>query len=121
MDRIYSLTGEVTLERFKIYFSLNSHLTNLSMLPQPFQIILAKSGKSYEVAANSSILETLEFEGYTVASSCQQGVCGTCETRVLAGEIDHQDMVLMDDEKQAGDKMMICCSRALSPTLTLDL
>ena len=91
------------------------------MLPQPFQIILAKSGKTYEVAANSTILETLEFEGHTVMSSCQQGVCGTCETRVLAGEIDHQDMVLMDDEKAAGDKMMICCSRAKGASLTLDL
>jgi vanillate O-demethylase ferredoxin subunit len=93
----------------------------MTMLAQPFQIILAKSGKTFEVAANSSILETLEFEGYSLPSSCQQGVCGTCETRVLAGEIDHQDMVLMDDEKAAGDKMMICCSRALSPSLTLDL
>lgn len=103
------------------YITESLYSKTLPMLAQPFQIILAKSGKTLDVAANSSILETLEFEGYELASSCQQGVCGTCETRVLAGEIDHQDMVLMDDEKAAGDKMMICCSRAHSPTLTLDL
>jgi vanillate O-demethylase ferredoxin subunit len=118
--------GAVIQERSKMHYSALlidtlQHSNQQTMLPQPFQIILAKSGKTYEVAANSSILETLEFEGRTVMSSCQQGVCGTCETRVIAGEIDHQDMVLMDDEKAAGDKMMICCSRALSPTLTLDL
>lgn len=87
----------------------------------PFQVILAKTGVSYEVAANSTILETLEFEGITVPSSCQQGVCGTCETRVIAGEILHNDMVLTDEEKAVGDRMMICCSRANGDSITIDL
>jgi ferredoxin len=118
-----SLTASLPFEKQQHRAILSNYLNfkTKPMLAQPFQIILAKSGKIFDIAANSSILETLEFEGYELPSSCQQGVCGTCETQVLAGEIDHQDMVLMDDEKAAGDKMMICCSRALSPTLTLDL
>lgn len=87
----------------------------------PFQLTLAKSGQVFEIPADTSILDVLEFEGIAVPSSCQQGVCGTCETRVLAGEIDHRDMVLTEEEQAAGDKMMICCSRANGDKLTLDL
>lgn len=82
------------------------------MSTQSFTVILNKTGQIFDIPASSSILDVLEFEGIAVASSCQQGVCGTCETRVLAGDIEHHDMVLTDEEKATGDKMMICCSRA---------
>jgi ferredoxin len=86
-----------------------------------FQIILERTGKTFEVPADASILEVLELEGVSVPSSCQQGVCGTCETKVLYGEIDHRDMVLTAFEKSQGQSMMICCSRAKGASLTLDL
>jgi tetrachlorobenzoquinone reductase len=86
-----------------------------------FQIILERTGKTFEVPADASILEVLELEGVSVPSSCQQGVCGTCETKVLGGEIDHRDMVLTSFEKSQGQSMMICCSRAKGASLTLDL
>jgi vanillate O-demethylase ferredoxin subunit len=56
-----------------------------------------------------------------VSNSCQQGVCGSCETAVISGRPDHRDELLSDAERAAGKTMMICCSRSLEPTLTLDL
>jgi ferredoxin len=55
------------------------------------------------------------------AASCREGVCGTCETAVFAGDIDHRDSVLSNAEKKAGRSMMICVSRARSAKLVLDL
>ena len=86
-----------------------------------FQVVLERTGRTFDIPADASILEVLELEGIAVPSSCQQGVCGTCETRVLGGEIDHRDMVLTAYEKSSGQSMMICCSRAKGPSLTLDL
>jgi ferredoxin len=86
-----------------------------------FQVVLARTGTTFNIPADASILEVLELEGVSVPSSCQQGVCGTCETKVLGGDIDHRDMVLTAYEKSSGQSMMICCSRAKGASLTLDL
>jgi ferredoxin len=86
-----------------------------------FQVVLERTGRTFDIPADATILEVLELEGIAVPSSCQQGVCGTCETKVLAGEIDHRDMVLSNYEKETGQSMMICCSRAKGDSLTLDL
>jgi len=59
--------------------------------------------------------------GIEVATSCEQGVCGTCVTRVLAGEPDHRDYFLSAEEQAAGDQITPCCSRAKSGRLVLDL
>lgn len=91
------------------------------MTDTSFQIILERTGRTFDIPADATILEVLELEGVSVPSSCQQGVCGTCETKVLSGEIDHRDMVLTAYEKSSGQSMMICCSRAKGATLTLDL
>jgi ferredoxin-NADP reductase len=86
-----------------------------------FTVRLARSGRVVPVEAGTTILESLRACGVNVPSSCQQGVCGACETRVISGKPDHRDMVLSDVEKAAGDTMMICCSGALTPELTLDI
>ncbi len=90
-------------------------------MDQPFVVHLAKTGQRLAVDAQTSILEALLTAGVDVPSSCQQGVCGTCETRVIAGVPEHRDMILSDAERAANNIMMICCSRALSAELTLDL
>ena len=59
--------------------------------------------------------------GVNVAFSCTEGVCGTCETRVIAGMPDHRDLFLGKEEHAANDTMMICCSGSKSGTLVLDL
>lgn len=86
-----------------------------------FVVEAVRSGVSVEVPADRSILEVLVEHGVDAPSSCRQGICGTCETRVLEGAPDHRDQILSDAEKAAGDTMMICCSRALTPRLRLDI
>ncbi len=86
-----------------------------------FDVQLARSGRTVRVAADRSILGTLREAGVDVPSSCEQGICGACETRVLAGTPVHRDAILSPGEQAAGKSMMICCSRAATPSLTLDL
>lgn len=85
----------------------------------PFQVRLARSGKSYEVPPGISILDTLKKNGHAPASSCESGTCGTCRVRFVAGEPDHRDLVL--SEKQKKTEIMICVSRAKTESLTLDI
>ncbi|WP_028217078.1 PDR/VanB family oxidoreductase [Paraburkholderia oxyphila] len=87
----------------------------------PFQVTLARSGRIVEVPAGTTIVEALRAGGVEVSVSCEQGVCGTCLTRVLSGEPDHRDVYLTDDERAANDQLLPCCSRARTPMLVLDL
>ncbi|MFC3532781.1 PDR/VanB family oxidoreductase [Vogesella facilis] len=84
-------------------------------------VVLARSGRELAIPADKSILHALRDAGHCVPSSCEQGVCGMCETRVLCGEPDHRDMLLTEQERASGKVMMLCVSRARTPTLTLDL
>ncbi len=84
-----------------------------------FTVELA-DGTEVEVGADTSILKALEDAGVPVLSSCREGICGTCETTVLAGEIDHRDSLLSEDERAAMDTMMICVSRCRGRRLVLE-
>ncbi|MGH3349830.1 MAG: 2Fe-2S iron-sulfur cluster-binding protein, partial [Nocardioides sp.] len=59
--------------------------------------------------------------GVEVDFSCREGTCGTCETGVLGGVPDHRDSVLSEEERAAGDCMMICVGRCRTGPLILDL
>lgn len=86
-----------------------------------YTVIAEKTGKSYKIPDGKSILRVLLDSGVDVPFSCEQGVCGACETTVVKGIPDHRDMVLSDEEKQSNKVMMICCSGSLSENLTLDI
>lgn len=86
-----------------------------------FQVKLAGDGRSFEVAPGRSIVEVLAENGIEIQVSCEQGICGTCVTRVVAGVPDHRDLVLTEWQKAAGDRMTPCCSRALTDELVLEL
>jgi ferredoxin-NADP reductase len=86
-----------------------------------FEVVCKRSGITVPVGAGQSVLRALEDAGLPVSYSCQEGICGTCETAVLDGDIDHRDSVLSDDERAAGDTMFLCVSRSRSPRLVLDL
>jgi len=86
-----------------------------------FTVVLARTGKTFQIAPGKTILETLLDAGLNVASSCLEGVCGTCETRVLEGVPDHRDVVLTESERKASKTMMICCSGSKTDRLVLDL
>ena len=75
-----------------------------------FRVRLSGSNDVVEVPAGTTILEALRAAGHEMASSCETGTCGTCRTRLVSGEVDHRDLVLMDHEK--GSQIMPCVSRA---------
>jgi ferredoxin-NADP reductase len=86
-----------------------------------FEIELATSGVRLTVPADKSVLRVLEEAGTRILSSCGEGTCGTCETTVIEGTIDHRDSVLTHEEKTGNSCMMVCVSRATCPVLVLDL
>jgi vanillate O-demethylase ferredoxin subunit len=102
------------------------HVEHFTPLDDPavdggFLVELAKSGGTIAVSQGSTILETLVKAGLDMPSSCQQGICGVCETRVLAGVPDHRDSILSPAERAANRTMMICCSGSRSEKLVLDI
>ena len=84
-----------------------------------FSVRLHRTGVTLPVAADQSILEALRAGGHHVPSSCESGTCGSCRTGLLAGDAEHRDMVLSDDDKAT--QIMVCVSRAKSGQLVLDL
>ncbi|BEV17292.1 PDR/VanB family oxidoreductase [Herbaspirillum sp. DW155] len=86
-----------------------------------FDVKLASSGQVYTIPADRTVIQVLCEHGVDVPVSCEQGICGTCLTRVLEGEPDHRDQYLTDEERAANDQFTPCCSRARSPLLVLDL
>jgi ferredoxin-NADP reductase len=86
-----------------------------------FDVVLARSGRTVHVAHDKTIVEALAEAGVTVPTSCTEGVCGTCETAVIAGVPEHRDSLLTEDERAANDTMLVCVSRACGASLTLDL
>lgn len=86
-----------------------------------FEVELAQTGITVTVPPDKSVLEAVEAAGVQVLFSCQEGTCGTCETVVLDGTVDHRDSLLTLAEQSRHDTMMICISRAMCPRLVLDL
>jgi vanillate O-demethylase ferredoxin subunit len=86
-----------------------------------FEVKLARSNRIIKVGAGKTILNALLDAGIAVNYACTEGVCGTCETRVIEGMPDHRDLFLGKAEQAANNTMMICCSGSKSDTLVLDL
>ena len=86
-----------------------------------FEVKLASSGRVVVVPKDKTVVQALAAIGVEIATSCEQGVCGTCLTRVLEGEPDHKDTYLTPEEQMANDQFTPCCSRSNSPQLVLDL
>lgn len=86
-----------------------------------FRVQIASSGDIHEVPAGQTVVQVLGEKGIEIPVSCEQGICGTCITRVLEGQCDHRDLYFTDEEKERNDQFTPCCSRAKSPLLVLDL
>ncbi len=91
------------------------------VLTGAFEVELATSRRTLTVLPEKSILQVVKEAGVAVLSSCQEGTCGTCETGVLEGTVDHRDSLLTPEEQAANDTMFICVSRAAGPRLVLEL
>ncbi|MFI8879123.1 PDR/VanB family oxidoreductase [Streptomyces sp. NPDC055243] len=89
--------------------------------PASFEVELSHSGVTVTVPPDKSVLQSVEEAGVQVLSSCREGTCGTCETPVLDGVVDHRDSLLTPAEQARNDTMFICVSRAAGPRLVLDL
>ncbi len=112
-------TGNV---HFELFASAKTEGEASAAADEPFEIELKKSGKTLTVAADTTILQAITDAGFEADSACQQGLCGTCETGLLAGQADHRDELMNDDQKAANDKIFICISRAKAgEKLVLDL
>jgi vanillate O-demethylase ferredoxin subunit len=103
----------------------NMHLEHFSADPDitgdRFVVVAARSGLEVEIGPSQTIAEVLAAHNIPVLLSCQEGVCGTCLTPVLDGVPDHRDLYLNDAEKAAGNQMTICCSRAMTRRIVLDI
>jgi len=87
-----------------------------------FEIVCNSSGLTLMVPEDRTVLDILNEAGVEVPCSCQQGICGTCETRVVSGEVDHRDSILSSAERAANQTMMTCVSRAKAGSrLVLDI
>jgi ferredoxin-NADP reductase len=84
-----------------------------------FQVQIQRTGQVFDVPAGRSIVQVLRANGFTIATDCEEGYCGTCITPYLAGEPEHRDTVL--DDAQRERYVMICCARARRSPLVVDL
>ena len=116
MEAVRAATGHWTPT--SIHFEAFSEADARRPDDQPFKVKLASSGKVIDVPAGTTILEAMRAEGVDVPSSCESGTCGTCRTKLLAGEADHRDLVLTENEHDS--QIMICVSRARTPDITID-
>lgn len=88
---------------------------------QSFTVVAEQSGVTMTVGENQTIVEVLLDAGIDVDISCEKGICGTCICDVVSGTPDHKDHFLTDEEKEDNDQIAVCCSRALTDTLVLDI
>ena len=86
-----------------------------------YLVELRRSGRQFEIGAGQTILQVLRDAGIAAPYSCEEGICGACEVRVLSGTPDHRDSVLSEAARRAGNAMMICCSGSKSAKLVIDL
>jgi phthalate 4,5-dioxygenase reductase subunit len=116
MQQVRDMTGHWSPSA--VHFEAFSEPARRKAEDRAFKVRLANSGDVVEVPVGTTILEALRAHGLTVPSSCESGTCGTCRTRLIAGEADHRDLVLSEHEH--ADNIMICVSRAKSDELTID-
>ena len=100
------------------YFSGEVQSVDLNV---PFDVKISSTGKVIHIAKEKTVVSALAEHGIEIPTSCSEGVCGTCLTRVLDGEVEHHDRFLTAKERSLNDQFTPCCSRARSPMLVLDL
>jgi ferredoxin len=85
------------------------------------EVVLKRSGLTFIVPPDRSILQVLIDEAVDPMYDCQRGECGICQVAVLEGVPDHRDHILSDSERAENRVMQICVSRAKTLRLVLDL
>lgn len=104
-----------------IHFELFASTVSTQASDRAFEVRLARTGRVIGIGAQESVSQALMREGIQLPTSCEQGVCGTCVTTLLAGEPDHRDFFLTPSERSEGKLFVPCASRAHSKQIVLDL
>ena len=86
-----------------------------------FAVTLARSGVSLTVPVGRTLLDAISDVVPGISRDCEEGYCGACETRVLAGKPLHRDSVLTEEEQAANRSMIVCVGRACGEGLILDV
>lgn len=120
IDAILAMAEKQGWPRNQVHFEL-FNAPDAEEGDQAFEVELAQSGKTLTVPADKSILDVLIDEGFDPLYDCKRGECGVCACDVLSGEIDHRDYILTAREKEAGNIMHTCVSRAKGNKLVLDM
>ncbi|MEP7283899.1 MAG: PDR/VanB family oxidoreductase [Rubrivivax sp.] len=121
MDAVLSRARSVGWPEARLHYEFFGAEVAASDTDAGFEVQLASSGRVVAVPKGRSVVQALADVGVIVPTSCEQGVCGTCLTRVLDGECEHKDLYLTPEEQAAHDQFLPCCSRARSARLVLDL
>ncbi len=121
MDRVLGAARAAGWPAGQLHYEFFGAEVAKSDADESFEVRLASSGRVVAVPREQTVVQALAAVGVEIATSCEQGVCGTCLTRVLEGEPDHKDMYLTPEEQAANDQFTPCCSRSKSPLLVLDL
>lgn len=117
MDAVKDMTGHWSSSA--VHFEAFQEASAVKADDRPFQIEIKCTGQKIDVPVGTTLLEALRFHGLAVPSSCESGTCGSCKTRLIAGEPDHRDLVLTEQEKTK--YIMVCVSRAKAGDLVIDL
>lgn len=121
MDAVLATARDAGWSEPHIHFEYFAGVEAHSSQDRHFEVMIKSSGRVIRVEAAQTVTQALAAQGIDIPTSCEQGVCGTCLTGVLEGEVDHRDLYLMEDEREKNDQFLPCCSRAKSPRLVLDL
>jgi vanillate O-demethylase ferredoxin subunit len=121
MDRVLGAARELGWPEAQLHRELFAGSVVATEHDAPFELRLARSGRTCQVPPDRTALQVLQERGVDIPFSCESGVCGTCVTPVLEGVPDHRDSYLTDAERAANDQFTPCCSRARTSSLVLDL
>ncbi|WP_066709921.1 PDR/VanB family oxidoreductase [Curvibacter delicatus] len=121
MDAVLNTAREKGWPEEQLHYEFFGATVEKSDSDASFEIKLASSGRIVMVPKDKTVTQALAEAGVEIMMSCEQGVCGTCLTRVLEGVPDHKDSYLTPEEQAANDQFLPCCSRSKTPQLVLDL
>lgn len=121
MDAVLATAREQGWPEAQIHYEFFAGAPVQTDADTDFEVKLAKSGRVIPVRREQTVAQALAAAGVELPVSCEQGVCGTCLTRVIDGTPDHRDMYMTPAEQAKNDQFTPCCSRSLSPLLVIDL
>jgi vanillate O-demethylase ferredoxin subunit len=121
MDAVLKTARDAGWPEHQLHYEFFAAEVTKSDTDGSFEVKLASSGRIVVVGKEQTVVQALATAGVDVPVSCEQGVCGTCLTRVIDGTPDHRDVYLTPEEQALNDQFTPCCSRSLSARLVLDL